>query len=185
MTGYYRKFCKNFSEVTAALTELLKKNVKYHWSETCQKSFDKVKNLLCLEPVLTAPDFSKPFQLAVDASDVGAGAVLLQCDNEDIEHPICYFSKKFNFHQKNYSTIEKECLALILAIQHFDIYISSSSKPTVVYTDHNPLVFLHKMKNKNRRLLNWSLMMQEHNLQIEHVKGKDNICVDALSRSCI
>ena len=185
MAGYYRKFCKNFSEVTAPLTELLKKNVKYHWSETCQKSFDKVKNLLCLEPVLTAPDFSKPFRLAVDASDVGAGAVLLQCDNEDIEHPICYFSKKFNVHQKNYSTIEKECLALILAIQHFDIYISSSSKPTVVYTDHNPLVFLHKMKNKNRRLLNWSLMLQEHNLQIEHVKGKDNICADALSRSCI
>ena len=94
MAGYYRKFCKNFSEVTAPLTELLKKNVKYHWSETCQKSFDKVKNLLCLEPVLTAPDFSKPFRLAVDASDVGAGAVLLQCDNEDIEHPICYFFKK-------------------------------------------------------------------------------------------
>ena len=145
MAGYYRKFCKNFSEVTAPLTELLKKNVKYHWSETCQKSFDKVKNLLCLEPVLTAPDFSKPFQLAVDTSDVGAGAVLLQCDNEDIEHPICYFSKKFNVDQKNYSTVEKECLALILAIQHFDIYISSSSKATVVYTDHNPLVFLHKM----------------------------------------
>ena len=57
----------------------------------CQKSFDKVKNLLCLEPVLTAPDFSKPFQLAVDASDVGAGAVLLQSNDEDIEHPVCYF----------------------------------------------------------------------------------------------
>ena len=71
MVGYYRKFCKNFSEVTAPLTELLKKDVKYHWSETCQKSFDKV----CLEPVLTTPNFSKPFQLAVDASDVGAGAV--------------------------------------------------------------------------------------------------------------
>ena len=103
---------------------------------------------------------------------------LQQCDNEDIEHPICYFSKKFNVHQKNY-------LALILAIRHFDIYISSSSKPTVVYTDHNPLVFLHKMRNKNSRLLNWSLMLQEHNLRIEHVKGKDNICADALSRSCI
>ena len=170
MAGYYRKFCKNFSEVTAPLTELLKRDVKYHWSETCQKSFDKLKNLLCLEPILTAPNFSKPFRLAVDASDVGAGVVLLQCDDEDIEHPVCYFSKKCNVHQRNYSTIEKECLALILAIQHFDIYISSLSKPTVVYTDHNPLVFLHKMKNKNRRLLNWSLMLQGYNLQIEHFK---------------
>ena len=123
IAGYYRRFCKKISEVTAPLTELLKKSVKYHGPETCPKSFDKVKNLLCLEPVLTAPDFSKPFRLAMDASDVGA--VLLQCDDEDIEHPVCYFSKIFNVHQKNYSTIEKECLALILAIQHFDIYISS------------------------------------------------------------
>ena len=181
MAGYYRKFCKNFSEFTAPLTELLKKGVKYHWSEACQKSFDKVKNLLCLEP--DCSDFSKPFRLAVDASDVGAGAVLLQSDDEDIEHPVCYLSKKFYVHQM--STIEKECLALILAIQHFDIYISSSSKPTIVYTDHNPLVFFHKMKNKNRRLLNWSLMLQEYSLQIEHVKGKDNICVDVLSRNCV
>ena len=135
--------------------------------------------------MLTAPDFSKPFWLAVDASDVGAGAVLLQSDDEDIEYPVCYFSKIFNVHQKNYSITEKECLALILAIQHFDIYISSSSNPTIVYTDHSPLVFLHKMKDKNRRLLNWSLMLQEYSLQIEHVKGKDNICAGALSRNCV
>ena len=78
-----------------------------------------------MQPVLTAPDFSKPLRLAVDASDVGAGAVLLQSDDGDIEHPICYFSKKFSVHHNNYSTLEKECLALILAIQYFDIYISS------------------------------------------------------------
>ena len=113
---------------------------------------------------------------------MGAGAVLLQSDDEDIEHPICYFSKKFNVHQKNYSTIEKKCLALIWAIQHFDIYISSSSKPTGVYTDQNSLVFLHKMKNKNRRLLNWSLMLQEYNLHTDHVKGKDNICTHLAGR---
>ena len=176
---------ENFAKVTAPLTELLKKGVKYHWSEACQKSFDKVKTLLCLEPVLTAPNFNKPFRLAVDASDVGAGAVLLQSDDKDIEHPICYFSRKFIVHQKNYSTIEKECLALILVIQHFNVYISSSSKPTVVYTYHNPLVFLHKMKNKHTSLLNWSLMLQEYNLQIEHVKGKDNICADALSSNYV
>ena len=90
MAGYHRKFCKNFSEVTALLTELLKKDVKYHWSETCQKSFDKIKNLLCFEPILTAPAFSKPFQVAVDTR--GAGAVLLQSD-VDIEPRVCYFSK--------------------------------------------------------------------------------------------
>ena len=107
MTGYYRKFCKKFSEVTAPVTTLLKKGVKHHWSEACHKSFDKVKNLLCLDPILSAPNFSKTFQLAVDGSDVGAGAGLLQSDDKDIEHPVSYFAKKFNVHQKNYSTVEK------------------------------------------------------------------------------
>jgi hypothetical protein len=183
MAGYYRKFCKNFSEITVPLTDLLHKNKKYIWSDVCQKSFDKVKAMLCSTPILMAPDFEKPFMLATDASDFGAGAILLQIGEDNIEHPVCYFSKKFNCHQKNYSTVEKETLALVLAIQHFEIYISSSSEPVVVYTDHNPLVFLNKMKNKNRRLLSWSLMLQEYNLNIKHIRGKDNICADALSRA--
>ena len=128
-----------------------------------------------------APDFDKCFKLAVDASDVGIGAVLLQ-DNNGIDHPVCYFSKKFNKHQKNYSTIEKECLALILAIQQFKVYLTSSTSPIVVFSDHNPLSFLHKLKNKNQRLLRWSLLLQEFNLDIRHIKGKDNIIPDALSR---
>ena len=60
-------------------------------------------------PVLTAPVFNSPFKLAVDASDVAAGAVLLQEDDKGVEHPVCYFSKKFNKSQTNYSTIGKEC----------------------------------------------------------------------------
>ena len=133
-------------------------------------------------PVLLAPDFDKAFKLAVDASDVGAGGVLLQEDSNGVDHPVCYFSRKFNKQQRNYSTIEKECLALILAIQHFEVYLTSSATPIVVFSDHNPLSFLHKMKNKNQRLLRWGLQLQEYNLEIRHIKGKDNIIPDALSR---
>ena len=71
---------------------------------------------------------------------------------------------------------------MILALQHFDVYVHSSIEPVIVYTDHNPLTFLCKMRNKNRRLLNWSLVLQEYNLVIKHVKGKDNVIADALSR---
>ena len=95
-------------------------------------------------------DFSLTFfKLAVDASDVGTSIVLLQEDDNGVDHPVCYFSKKFNKHQKNYSTAEKECLTLIFALQHFEIYLTSSSSPFVVFNDHNPLTFIHKMKNKN------------------------------------
>ncbi|MCU7801257.1 MAG: reverse transcriptase, partial [gamma proteobacterium symbiont of Lucinoma myriamae] len=183
MAGYYRKFCNNFSVLAAPLTNLLSKKSKFIWSEKCQESFDKVKAILQNSPVLSAPEFEKQFKLAVDASDIGAGAVLLQADKDNVDHPVCYFSKKFNKYQKNYSTIEKECLALILALQHFEVYLDTTCFSVIVYTDHNPLTFINKMKNKNQRLLRWSLALQEYNLDIRHIRGRDNVIADALSRA--
>ena len=103
-------------------------------------------------PVLATPDFDKPFILTVDASDVGAGAVLLQEYSKGVNHPIGYFSHKFNASQRNYSTSEKEALALVYALHHFDFYVNPVRFPLQVYTDHNPLVFLNRVKTKNQRL---------------------------------
>ncbi|KAI2665219.1 Retrovirus-related Pol polyprotein from transposon 17.6 [Labeo rohita] len=103
MAGYYRGFCRNFSAVVSPLTDHLSSSLN--------------------APVLSAPNFEKPFKLQVDASATGAGAVLLQEDEHDVDHPISYFSKKFTFYQRRYSSIEKEALALLLALQHFDVYV--------------------------------------------------------------
>ncbi len=96
------------------------------------------KSLLCSAPVLSAPEVS---QLEVNASAVGAGAVLLQEGADGVAHPVSYFYTKCNHHQLNYSTIEKDTLALLLA---FDVYVGGSMFPVTVYTDHNPLVFLEQ-----------------------------------------
>ena len=94
------------------------------------------------------------------------------------------FSKKLNKHKRKYSTIEKECLALILALAHFEVYSSSSAvHPIIVFSDYNPLTFIDKVRCKNQRLLLWSLMLQEFNIEIRHIRGKDNIIADALSRA--
>jgi transposase InsO family protein len=184
MAGYYRRFCHNFSIIAEPLTNLLSTKSKFVWSDKCQQAFNKLKAILGNTPVLLAPDFDKSFKLAVDASDIGIGAVLLQEDDNGIDHPVCYFSKKLNKHQCNYSTIEKECLALILALTHFEVYISSSAvHPIIVFSDHNPLTFIDKVRCKNQRLLRWSLMLQEFNIEIRHIRGKDNIIADALSRA--
>ena len=183
LAGYYRKFVANFAEVVAPLTNLLQKDVKFSWDEKCQKAFERVKNMLTNSPILQAPDFSTPFKLAVDASDIGIGGVLLQDDMDGIEHPVAYFSKKLNKYQRKYSTIEKETLALILSLQHFEVYVNASSGPLVIFSDHNPLKFLHKFNNKNMRLTRWSLLLQEYDLLICHIKSKDNIIADYLSRS--
>ncbi|KAL6486740.1 hypothetical protein MHYP_G00061320 [Metynnis hypsauchen] len=150
--------------------------------QTNNSAFESVKSLLCSSPVLAAPNFARAFKLEVDASCTGAGAVLLQEDSRGIDHPVCYFSKKFAKHQLAYSTIEKEALALLLALQHFEVYLGSSSDPVFVFTDHNPLTFLHRMSNSNRRLMRWSLIVQGFILTIRHKKGSENIVADTLSR---
>ena len=177
--GYYRRFCQNFSVITAPLTNLLKKGLEYVWSTSFQDAFMKVKSVLTLTPVMLIPNFQKQFMLMVDASGIGAGAMLMQCDSSGIEHAICNFSHKFNQHQKSYSTIEKETLALILLLKHFDVYLNTTKYPIIVYTDHNPLVYSNKMKNHSRR---WKLLLQEYDMDILHIKGKENVIADALSR---
>ena len=99
MAGYYRKLCKKFSGIAEPFTNLLKKSTKFKWNDKCQDAFDRLKAILKSAPVLLAPEFDKCFKLAVDASDVGIGAVLLQEDKNGIDHPVRYLSKKFNKHQ--------------------------------------------------------------------------------------
>ena len=107
MAGYYRKFCPNFSAVAEPLTELLSKKVKFSWNDRCEKAFEQLKAILKNAPVLCAPNFDSQFKLAVGASDFAAGVVVLQEDNDGVDHPICYFSKNFSKCQRNYSTVEK------------------------------------------------------------------------------
>lgn len=183
MAGYFRSFCQNFSTVVHPLTSLLSSANAFIWTDVCQHAFDSAKLLLTSAPVLAAPDFTLSFKLEVDASALGMGAVLLQEDDVGFEHPICYFSRKFNRHQRNYSTIEKEALGLIVALQFFEVYVGSSVLPVTVYTDHNPLVFLSRMYNHNQRLMRWSLIVQKYNLIIKHKKGSENIIADTLSRA--
>ncbi len=182
MAGYYRSFCRNFASVAAPLTDLLSTSKQFVWSYDCNYAFNAAKDLLCHCPVLSDPNFALAFKLPVDASSAGAGAVQLQEDSAGIEHPVSYFSKKFTKCQQRYSTIEKEALALLLALQHFEVYLGGSCNPVVVYTDHNPLVFLGRMCNSNQRLMRWSLIIQEYNLDIQHRKAVENVVADALSR---
>ena len=119
MTGYYGKFCKNFSFVVEPLTRLLCKDQMFVWDIKCTEAFKKIKRLLMSAPVLVTPRFDKPFVLMVDTTDLGVGSMLSQEYQQAVEHPIAYYSQKFNKSQRNYCTSEKETLALILILQHF------------------------------------------------------------------
>ena len=80
-----------------------------------------------------------PTKTRTEYPDVGIGAVLNQLCSDDIEYPILFYSKKLNKHQRNYSTIEKECFSLVSALHHYDVYVNVTRHPVLVYTDHHPL----------------------------------------------
>ena len=140
-----------------------------------------LRSILLCDPILLAPNSEKPFKLMVDASDHTMGAVLMQPDEQNIDHPVAFFSKKFSAHQRNYSTIEKEALSLLTALLHFEVYLRHSVHVVDVFTDHNPIVFLKNLKGRNQRLLRWSLILQEFPIHIRHVAGRDNVIADSLS----
>ena len=181
LASYYRRFCKNFSSVAAPLTSLTSPKVNFIWNDECQASFEAIKLFLCNNPVLKSPDFNRPFILHIDACDSGAGGILLQESSDGVLHPVSYTSSKFKPHQRAYSTVEKEALSLVLALQKYECYLQGASEISI-FTDHNPLVFLDKTKTHNQRLLRWSLYLQQFPLKIHHIKGVDNVMADALSR---
>lgn len=112
LTGYYRRFIQNYGVICRPLTQLLKKETKFHWGAQEQQAFEALKAALVQAPVLALPDFTKTFIVETDASDLGMGAVLMQDG-----HPISYLSKSFCDKNKGLSTYEKECMAILLAVE--------------------------------------------------------------------
>ena len=111
--------------------------------------------------ILRTPDYSLPFSLACDSSDIAIASFLFQVI-DGLGHPICFISQKLNKHQEVYSTVEKQALSLLTAVQRFSVYLGYNQ--ITVYTDHDPLRFLPKMQNHNQKLLRWRLQLQEYRL---------------------
>ena len=180
--SFYRIFIPQASNYTGPLSDLLKKNIRepLPWNEELLGCFHHLKSALSSTPVLRIPDPQRTFVLRTDASNLGLGAVLLQYHDE-YPHPVSYASRKLLDREKRYSTIERECLAIVFGIMKFDIYLRG--REFILEIDHRPLVYLNSFKGKNDRLLRWSLNIQTYNFRIVHISGKDNVGADLLSRN--
>jgi transposase InsO family protein len=182
MAGYYRKFVPNFSTIALPLSNLTKKfkpNTVV-WTPDCERAFQTLKSRLVSRPVLRLPDLTQPFVLRTDASAEGLGAVLLQ-ESDGVLHPVAYASRKLIEAEIRYSTIEKECLAVVWATQKFQAYLYGQQ--FVLETDHQPLSFLKRSKVVNSRLMRWSLLLQSYNFVVRVIPGSKNVGADYLSRS--
>lgn len=135
LAGYYRKFVRNFGIMARPLNDLLKKNSLFVWTPIAEAAFQALNQALMEAPVLALPNFSKPFMVETDASATGIGAVLMQD-----AHPIAYLSKALAPRNLGLSAYEKECLALLLAIDHWRPYLQHSE--FVIRTDQRSLLNL-------------------------------------------
>lgn len=183
LAGFYQRFIKNYSAITAPITDLLtKENKKFKWTKEAEDGFRQLKSVLTSAPILSNPDFSRMFTIESDASDRAIGAALVQ-EQEGVTKVISYFSKKLNRTQRRYSAVEKECLGVLSAIQHFRHYVEGTKFRVV--TDARSLLWLFNVGTEtgNAKLLRWALRIQAYDFDLEYRKGKANITADCLSRS--
>lgn len=185
MASWYRRFIDNFAIHAAPLHDLIKgggKGRKLVWNENAIKSFEDLKAALASAPLLQTPDFSRTFLIFCDASDGCIGGVLLQACEDDPkqDRPIAYVSRRLRGPELRYTTTEKECLAVVFCVSKFAEYVEGTQ--FTVGTDHSALTWLFKQKDLTGRLARWILALQQHDMIIRHVRGKNNVVADAISR---
>ncbi len=114
--------------------------------------FNKLKQIVCEEPVLIQPDQTKPFKVEVDASNYAIGAVLMQRDDKNLLHPVAYFSKTMNDVQRNYDVYNRELLGLWEMFKHWRAYLHGMAHQVKVHMDHANLLFWKNPGDHNRRV---------------------------------
>lgn len=180
--SWYRRFIDQFAKIAKPLTDLFKKNAVWQWNDPHINAFNKLKDLLVQPPILKQAEDLTPFLIKTDASSYALGAVLLQRE-KNREHPIEFASRLLTPAERNYSTTEREALAIVWACAKFRGYIDGAE--VHLMTDHQPLKWLMTMKSPSGRLARWALQIQQYNIKIEYTPGKSNSLADMLSRpSC-
>nr|GFB46529.1 reverse transcriptase domain-containing protein [Tanacetum cinerariifolium] len=176
--GFYRRFIKDFSKISQPMTHLLEKNSPFIFSNECIQAFRTLKDKLTEAPILIAPNWDQPFELMCDASDYAVGAVLGQRIKKHFR-PIHYASKTMNQAETNYTTTEKEMLAVVYAFENFRSYLIMNK--SIVYTDHSALKYLFAKKDAKARLLRWILLLQEFEFKVIDTRRAENYAADHLS----
>ncbi|UYV63094.1 hypothetical protein LAZ67_2003108, partial [Cordylochernes scorpioides] len=179
MCSYYRKFIKDFSLIADPLTGLIRKNAQFTWTEKQEEAFQNLKKALINPPILGHFDPNAATYIHTDASNYGLGATLVQiiCGEEKV---ISYLSRTLSKAEQNYSTTEKECLAVVWAISKLRPYLYG--RHFKIITDHHALCWLKNLKDPTGRLARWALKIQEYDFDIIHKSGKKHMDADGLSR---
>ena len=186
LTGYYRKFVPRFADISRPLTTLTKKDKKFEWTPSCQKSFDLLKEILCGDPVLKYADTSKPYSLYTDASKLSWVGVLTQShttviDGKSIttDHPVAFVSGLFRGSQLNWAALMKEAFAIYMSVKKLSFYLTDAQ--ILLRSDHKPLEKFLQKNTLNSKVNNWAMELEAFNIQFDYIKGSSDILADTLS----
>lgn len=185
LTGYYRRFIKDYSKIAEPLTQQLRSSQKgnHHlqWSKECTDAFETLKEKLTKAPIMNTPNFNQPFILEIDACEYGLGAVLIQ-EYEEKKYVIAYASRTLSTAERKYGATEREALAIVWATKHFRPYLEGNK--IYIRSDCKALEWMRTAKDVTGRLARWAMKLSAY--QIEEIKyrpGKLNANADSLSRN--
>jgi hypothetical protein len=176
--NYFRPFIRNYAVLVKPLTRLCSPKVAFVWGEVEQLAFESIKRACSKAPLLAHIDYAKPLVLRTDASDVGAGGLLVQLNEGGGEHVVATTSKAFNETERKWSTIEKECFAIFYSVRKFEHFLKGVKFE--VETDHRNLQYIQS--STSPKIVRWRLALQGFDFAIRHIQGSTNVVADALSR---
>jgi hypothetical protein len=178
-TGYYRRFIRRYVNITAPLENILKKGKMFQWNPECDKEFETLKEKLNTTSILIFPNWENEFHVHIDASGISLGSILVQPGEGAMDNPIYFVSRKLSQAEKNYTTKEREGLAMIYALHKFRHYFLGSHFK--LFTDHSTLKYLVNKPVLEGRICRWLLLFQEFSFEVIIKPGRCNVGPDHLS----
>lgn len=181
LSGYYRQYIEKFSDRMKPLNERIRTRT-FHWGEEEERAFQEIKNKFKENQILILFDSEKQIWVFTDASDYALGAMICQKDEKGRMRPVLFYSRKLSPAETNYSTTDKELLAIVQTLKKFRHLLQGTKYPVIIKSDHANLRTFTTSKTLNGRQARWAEELSSYDFVIEHVKGKENVVADALSR---
>jgi len=181
LTNYYQEYIKGYGDIVELLTRLTRKGIEFQWKEEQINAFEELKRKFEEDNILITFDYEEPVEIHTDASDKAIGAQLIQ-KIQGKERTIPFYSRQMLPAEQRYDIHNKELLAIKTALEHWRVYLEGSKYSIIVKSDHRNLIYFLTIKKLTRRQARWAEELSKFDFKIEHVKGRENIIPDILSR---